>query len=168
MLGEINNDKDVYKIITGKKMEKGKNAILEVWKDYIKADLNINESGEITISNADETDLLTWGLKKAIDSEKKAIVKIIDNDIGKEEEKFFEELNKLIQDSNVSENKREIFLNNYKTLWESLYVNSHLPWNSNFSIITIIPKHDATIGVVSTSENGESFGLSFSIFNFHV
>ena len=59
LLGEINNDKDVYKIMTGKEMEKGKNAILELWKDYVKADLNINETGEITISNADETDLLT-------------------------------------------------------------------------------------------------------------
>lgn len=71
LLREINNDKDVYKIMTGKEMEKGKNAILELWKDYVKADLNINETGEITISNADETDLLTWGFKKAIDSEKK-------------------------------------------------------------------------------------------------
>ena len=71
LLREINNDKDVYKIMTGKEMEKGKNAILELWKDYVKADLNINETGEITISNADETDLLTWRFKKAIDSEKK-------------------------------------------------------------------------------------------------
>ena len=60
LLREINNDKDVYKIMTEKEMEKGKNAILELWKDYVKADLNINETGEITISNADETDLLTW------------------------------------------------------------------------------------------------------------
>ena len=157
LLGEINNDKDVYKIMTGKEMEKGKNAILELWKDYVKADLNINETGEITISNADETDLLTWGFKKAIDSEKKVIIKIIDNDISKEEEEFFEEFKKLIKDSNVSETKRKIFLNNYKTLWESLYVNSHLPWNLNFSMITIIPKHDATINVVSKNENGESF-----------
>ena len=157
LLGEINNDKDVYKIMTGKEMKKGKNAILELWKDYVKADLNINETGEITISNADETDLLTWGFKKAIDSEKKVIIKIIDNDISKEEEEFFEEFKKLIKDSNVSETKRKIFLNNYKTLWESLYVNSHLPWNLNFSMITIIPKHDATINVVSKNENGESF-----------
>ena len=157
LLGEINNDKDIYKIMTGKEMEKGKNAILELWKDYVKADLNINETGEITISNADETDLLTWGFKKAIDSEKKVIIKIIDNDISKEEEEFFEEFKKLIKDSNVSETKRKIFLNNYKTLWGSLYVNSHLPWNLNFSMITIIPKHDATINVVSKNENGESF-----------
>ena len=157
LLREINNDKDVYKIMTGKEMEKGKNAILELWKDYVKVDLNINETGEITISNADETDLLTWGFKKAIDSEKKVIIKIIDNDISKEEEEFFEEFKKLIKDSNVSETKRKIFLNNYKTLWESLYVNSHLPWNLNFSMITIIPKHDATINVVSKNENGESF-----------
>lgn len=38
-----------------------------------------------------------------------------------------------------------------------MYVNSHLPWNLNFSTITIIPKHDATINVVSKNENGESF-----------
>ena len=153
LLGEINNDKDIYKIMTGKEMEKGKNAILEVWKDYIKGDLNINESGEIIISNADETDILTWGLKKAIDSEKKAIVKLIDNSINDKVDKFLRKTEPVISNS-VLKGKKNIPLDVYKIVWEKMYVNAY---NPDYSIITITPKQDATISVVSTNENGKSF-----------